>query len=143
MGHYLHPQSISILIHTPTSISNCLFFSLFGHQRWQSIPGALISGGTPTLGWDDTLKFLTIPLILWCSQTISTKVELSYYFLYMLLSTYLCECIAIFLYACEFFISTNLLFNYLSFPCRLSGLDTSSGSQQSHDRTRTILYWTS
>lgn len=30
--------------------------------------------GTPDLGWDDTLKFLTIPLILFISQTISSKV---------------------------------------------------------------------
>jgi len=33
-----------------------------------------IFSGTPALGWDDTLAFLTIPVILFISQTISTKV---------------------------------------------------------------------
>jgi len=33
-----------------------------------------IASGTPDLGWDDTLAFLTIPVILFISQTISTKV---------------------------------------------------------------------
>lgn len=32
-----------------------------------------IFSGTPALGWDDTLAFLTIPVILFISQTISTK----------------------------------------------------------------------
>merc|ERR1712146_620392 len=33
-----------------------------------------MGSGTPALGWDDTLAFLTIPVILFISQTISTKV---------------------------------------------------------------------
>merc|ERR1711871_1250071 len=33
-----------------------------------------IFSGTPDLGWDDTLAFLTVPAILFVSQTISTKI---------------------------------------------------------------------
>merc|ERR1711871_227709 len=33
-----------------------------------------IFSGSPALGWDDTLAFLTIPAILFVSQTISTKI---------------------------------------------------------------------
>ena len=33
-----------------------------------------IFSGTPDLGWDDTKAFLTLPLILWVSQTISSKI---------------------------------------------------------------------